>query len=126
MASNIDSAQFNSDAFFKHFIKDRSISEILEKNNETYTEIRTLDTELQTLVYENYSKFISATDVIKGIKSNFGEIDEELTHLEASLSTVNKSFNTIDDKLKLKWKEIKKLDILEKDLKKLKLLQDLP
>ena len=46
MASNIDAANFNSDAFFKHFIKDRTISEILEKNNETFHEIRTLDTEL--------------------------------------------------------------------------------
>ena len=30
-------------------------------------EIRTLDSELQTLVYENYNKFISATDVIKNV-----------------------------------------------------------
>ena len=32
-----------------------------------YLEIRTLDSELQTLVYENYNKFISATDVIKNV-----------------------------------------------------------
>jgi hypothetical protein len=31
-------------------------------------EIRTLDSELQTLVYENYNKFISATDVIKDVR----------------------------------------------------------
>ena len=31
-------------------------------------EIRTLDSELQTLVYENYNKFISATDVIKNVR----------------------------------------------------------
>lgn len=32
-----------------------------------HVEIRTLDSELQTLVYENYNKFISATDVIKNV-----------------------------------------------------------
>jgi len=31
------------------------------------SEIRTLDSEMQTLVYENYNKFISATDTIKKV-----------------------------------------------------------
>jgi hypothetical protein len=36
-------------------------------------EIRTIDGELQTLVYENYNKFISATDVIKNVSHRGGE-----------------------------------------------------
>ena len=35
----------------------------------SYIEIRPLDSELQTLVYENYKKFISATDVIKNVST---------------------------------------------------------
>ena len=31
------------------------------------TEIRSLDSEMQTLVYENYNKFISATDTIRKV-----------------------------------------------------------
>ena len=31
-------------------------------------EIRSLDSEMQTLVYENYNKFISATDTIRKVK----------------------------------------------------------
>ena len=33
------------------------------------TEIRSLDSEMQTLVYENYNKFISATDTIRKVKN---------------------------------------------------------
>ena len=33
-----------------------------------YTEIKSLDSDMQTLVYENYNKFISATDTIKKVR----------------------------------------------------------
>lgn len=32
------------------------------------SEIRSLDSEMQTLVYENYNKFISATDTIRKVQ----------------------------------------------------------
>ena len=34
---------------------------------EVVKEIRSLDSEMQTLVYENYNKFISATDTIRKV-----------------------------------------------------------
>lgn len=46
--------------------------------------------------------------------------------LKDSLKTVNHSYGKIEDTLKLKWKEIRKLDTMEKDLNKLKYLSELP
>ena len=34
------------------------------------TEIRSLDSDMQTLVYENYNKFISATDTIRKVRED--------------------------------------------------------
>ena len=34
------------------------------------SEIKSLDSDMQMLVYENYSKFITATDTIRRMKSN--------------------------------------------------------
>lgn len=31
---NIDSAQFNARAYFKNYIKDKSVEEVIRKNNE--------------------------------------------------------------------------------------------
>lgn len=42
--------------------------ELLDINNDLSNQIKTFDTDLQMLVYENYSKFIAATDVIKQMK----------------------------------------------------------
>ena len=55
-----------------------------------------------------------------------GEIDSELARLKQNLSKINGSYQEIDNTLKFKWKEIKKLDTLEKDLNKLKYLSELP
>ena len=81
MHNNIDSQSFNAKAYFKSFIKDKSVEEVLKKKSELQQginshllkslEIRTLDSDLQTLVYENYNKFISATDVIKNVSASF-------------------------------------------------------
>jgi len=46
--------------------------------------------------------------------------------LKQNLSKINGSYQEIDNTLKFKWKEIKKLDTLEKDLNKLKYLSELP
>lgn len=32
-----------------------------------YKQIQTLDSEMQTLIYENYNKFISATETVKKV-----------------------------------------------------------
>lgn len=38
---------------------------LLQKHVEMAAEIKNLDTDLQMLVYENYNKFINATETIK-------------------------------------------------------------
>lgn len=42
-----------------------NVEGILQRHVEMAAEIKNLDTDLQMLVYENYNKFISATDTIK-------------------------------------------------------------
>ncbi|CDW86826.1 UNKNOWN [Stylonychia lemnae] len=60
------------------------------------------------------------------IKKNMNEIDSELVNLRSNLSQINGSYAEIDNTLKFKWKEIKKLDTLERDLNKLRYLSELP
>lgn len=35
--NNIDSASFNSKSYFKNYIKDKSIEEVIKKNNEIFS-----------------------------------------------------------------------------------------
>jgi hypothetical protein len=49
-----------------------------------------------------------------------------LVNLRQNLSKINGAYAEVDNTLKFKWKEIKKLDSLENDLGKLKHLSELP
>ena len=126
MAFNIDSSQFNSSAYFKQFIKDKSLVEIIEKNNALFTESKQIENDLQTMVYENYSKFIQASDTISSIKHKMTDLDTDLLALKDSLTKVNQSYGRVEGTLKAKWREVVKLDTMEKDLNKLKYLSELP
>lgn len=78
------------------------------------------------MVYENYSKFIQASDTISSIKHKMTDLDTDLLSLRESLTKVNTSYGRVEGTLKAKWREVVKLDTMEKDLNKLKYLSELP
>lgn len=62
---DIDSEVFDSSQYLAQFIKNTHLVEIIKKDNSLVSDIREIDGNMQTLVYENYGQFISATDTIK-------------------------------------------------------------
>lgn len=42
-----------------------------------YKQIQTLDSEMQTLIYENYNKFISATETVKKVSEKIGDLIQQ-------------------------------------------------
>lgn len=50
---------------------------------------QTLHSDMQTLVYENYNKFISATDTIRKMKTDFKQMETEMSLLMSKMSTIN-------------------------------------
>lgn len=63
--SNIDSASFDTNAYLTNLLKKSDLSDLMAKETEIGEQIRSLDSEMQTLVYDNYNKFINATHTIK-------------------------------------------------------------
>lgn len=59
---------FQPDVYLSKLLKERSLTELMDKEREMTKDIRALDSDMQTLVYENYNKFISATDTIRKVK----------------------------------------------------------
>lgn len=54
------------------------------------------------------------------------DLDSDLLQLRDSLTKVNSSYCKVESSLKAKWREVVKLDTMEKDLNKLKYLSELP
>lgn len=80
------------------------------------------------MVYENYTKFISATDLSQAINKSLSsdEVTNDLESMKDHLKSMTVTHQTIENSLKLKLKQIKKLDVLQTDLNKLRHLSELP
>ena len=64
---DIDSEIFNTPLFLTKFLRETHLVDVIRKDSELITEIKEIDGNMKTLVYENYDKFISATDTIKQV-----------------------------------------------------------
>ena len=47
-----------------------------------------LDSDMQTLVYENYNKFIAATETIRKMRVDFRGMEEEMEQLANSMTNI--------------------------------------
>jgi len=70
---DLDSPQFDAVQHAVRHIRSDTAHELLETEEKLALSVRTLDSTMQTLVYENYSRFIDATDAVGNnkIDTNF-------------------------------------------------------
>lgn len=52
----------------QEILREKSLQELLDADHNLMLEIKALDSDMQMLVYENYNKFITATDTIRTMK----------------------------------------------------------
>ena len=71
--NSLDSTNFEANAFFDNLLETTHLDELLEKEVKLQGEVKTFDGEMQQLVYENYNKFISATDTIRNMRGKVSE-----------------------------------------------------
>lgn len=62
-------------------------------------EVKKLDSDMQMLVYENYNKFISATDTIRKMAQNVEGMETEMTDLKSSMDRIADSSATVNASL---------------------------
>ena len=66
--SELDAPGFDADAYVKARLGDSSLEELLKAYTRVLGEIRALDAEKKALVYDNYSKLITATETIRKVQ----------------------------------------------------------
>lgn len=68
--NDLDSIHFDASKHTERFVLESSVHPLLETEESLACQVRTLDSSMQTLVYENYSRFIEATDAVRNIGVN--------------------------------------------------------
>lgn len=123
---DINSPFFDSELYSQKVIKEASLAQLMAQEGEIVRQIHGLDSDMQTLVYENYNKFIAATDTIKKMRVDFRDMEEEMDQLAAKMKSVTAKSANVNDALKGKRAQVAELSSTHALLKKLQFLFELP
>ncbi|KAH9653465.1 vacuolar protein sorting-associated protein 51-like [Citrus sinensis] len=120
----INSNSFNADHYLNLLIHKSSLEGLLQRHVGMAAEIKNLDTDLQMLVYENYNKFISATDAIKRMNSNIMGMESNMEQLLEKIKTVQSRSDGVNTSLFEKREHIEKLHLTRNLLRKVQAYGD--
>ncbi|KAI0775315.1 Vps51/Vps67-domain-containing protein [Trametes elegans] len=87
---DFDSPAFNARAYYEQLITTSSLPTLLKTENDLLTEIRELDSERQSLVYNHHHELIAASDTIAAMKSRAENLDADLDLLRAAFSEISR------------------------------------
>ncbi|XP_016175366.1 vacuolar protein sorting-associated protein 51 homolog [Arachis ipaensis] len=123
---DINSNSFDPDHYMNLMVHKSNLEGLLQRHVEMAAEIKNLDTDLQMLVYENYNKFISATDTIKRMKSNISGMETNMEQLLEKIMSVQSRSDSVNTSLFDKREHIEKLHRTCNLLRKVQFIYDLP
>ena len=94
--NDLDSVHFDAVKHTERYVLHSSVHPLLETEESLACQVRTLDSSMQTLVYENYSRFIEATDAVRNIGVNVQCNEGNLQKLSASVVEAGETARDIE------------------------------
>lgn len=95
-AEDLDAPQFDAAAHTQKHVWGSGVHPLLEIEESLACQVRTLDSRLQTLVYENYSRFIEATDAIRSIDMSVKANEENLSSLQGNMDRAQEASRAVE------------------------------
>ncbi|CAL1573815.1 unnamed protein product [Knipowitschia caucasica] len=123
---DINGPHFDPELYLNKLRRECSLAELMDHETCMVKQIRSLDSDMQTLVYENYNKFISATDTIRKMKNDFKKMEDEMDCLSANMASITDFSARISGTLQDQHMQITKLSGVHTLLRKLQFLFELP
>ncbi|XP_076024951.1 vacuolar protein sorting-associated protein 51 homolog [Genypterus blacodes] len=123
---DINGPHFDPEHYLNKLRRECSLAELMDQETCMVKQIRSLDSDMQTLVYENYNKFISATDTIRKMKNDFKKMEDEMDCLSANMAAITEFSACISGTLQDQHAQITKLSGVHTLLRKLQFLFELP
>jgi vacuolar protein sorting-associated protein 51 len=123
---DIDGSSFNPDTYLECVMKHATLKQVMDKEAEIVTQSQFLQSEMQTLVYENYNKFISATETVRKMRSDFIIMQEEMNKLSENIGKITSFSAQISESLKESGNNVSRLCGTRQLLDKLQFLFLLP
>lgn len=123
---DMDSTNFESEKYLDKLLKEYTLKQIMDTEAGIIKDTQTLHSDMQTLVYENYNKFISATDTIRKMKTDFNKMESDMNLLKDKMTTITTFSEQITGTLEGTRSQLCKLSQKHSLLKRLQFLSSLP
>lgn len=88
--TSLDSPAFDAKSYYEQLITTSSLPNLLKRENDLLVEIRQLDSERQSLVYNHHHELIAASDTIGAIKTRAESLEADLDSLRAAFSEISR------------------------------------
>ncbi|KAK9447590.1 Vps51/Vps67-domain-containing protein [Limtongia smithiae] len=86
--SELDRTDFDVDVWLDQVVRESSMAEVLRRENGLLHEMRSLDGEGKALVYDNYSKLITATETIQSMRGNMEPLQPSTSSLAPAIEHI--------------------------------------
>ena len=107
-------------------LTDKRLPDLLDSQQQLSSDIASLDSDMQMLVYGNYSKFITATDIIRSMSTHIDSLVTKVQGLDSLMGGIVGKSNQISDSLGERQEEIEQLTNARLVLHRLKAALDVP
>ncbi|ROV90791.1 hypothetical protein VMCG_09380 [Cytospora schulzeri] len=98
--SEIDAPGFDAEAYVRARLQDSTLEELFRTYTRVLGEIRALDAEKKALVYDNYSKLITATETIRKMRANMDPLNPMASTLDPAIAHIYSQASSIRDTLR--------------------------
>ncbi|KAI0015577.1 Vps51/Vps67-domain-containing protein [Xylariomycetidae sp. FL0641] len=98
--SEMDKEGFNAEAFVTKSLDESNMEELLKLYTRVLGETRALDAEKKALVYDNYSKLITATETIRKMRTNMDPLNPMASTLDPAIAQIYSQASSIRESLR--------------------------
>ncbi|KAJ3366707.1 Vacuolar protein sorting-associated protein 51 [Allomyces javanicus] len=125
-ATDLASETFDVEKTFKILINEKSLPGLLKRDNELITEMKQIDGERKTLVYENYTKLIDASSTIRRMRENVENIEQEMAKLSQQVQDITGLATNLHGTFTHRKSQVHRLKVKTALLRRLQVLYALP
>ena len=123
---DINSSCFDAKLLFNESSKTLSIHQLVSQERSLVADIMSLDNDMQTLVYDNYSKFLNASDVVRTFGEKIDSLTNQVNDLEKTLLNVSEHNDAICKELQQNREKIQRLIGIQRLLERVEFISKLP
>lgn len=89
VCADLDRQGFDAKRYFDGIVVSGRLPDLVKRSSDLDAEVKELDTEMQKLVYENYTQFTRAATVISRMKVCIDKFDPDMAKLEGSIGRIS-------------------------------------